>query len=368
MTSWPWERVLPDARPWVAASDDPAARWLVLTGVLDRPPEDPDVLAARAAMLAHPDTADLVARLAPWDTPLSVSGHHHPAYAPNLLELLADRGLRAGDEPRVDGVLAAMLEHRDDEGRFTALGARRPSDAPAWSVLLCDTHAVAGVLVRYGHGRDTRVRAAVERIVADRAPTAQGPGWPCRPDPVTGFRGPGRVGDLCPQVTLQALRTVGRLPAAADAGLLDAARTVLSTWTRRGVEKPYMFGHGRSFKTGKWPATWYSALAMVDVLGGWPALWRGPDARPEDRRALAEVAACLITYSTDDDGRVVPRSTYRGFEGHSFGQKRAPSAFATARTLTALHRVDDLAEDVAAVDVARLGSSKGGSGTAQLPA
>lgn len=148
-------------------------------------------------------------------------------------------GLRAGDEPRVDALLATMLEHGDADGRFAALGARRQTDSPAWSALLCDTHAITGVLVRYGYGSDPRVRAAVDRLAADLVETAQGPAWPCRPDPVTGFRGPGRAGDLCPQVTLEALRAVARLPVAdRPGGMLAAARTALGTWTRRGTEKP----------------------------------------------------------------------------------------------------------------------------------
>jgi hypothetical protein len=150
--------------------------------------------------------------------------------------------------------------------------------------------------------------------------------------------------------------------------VLGVARVALSAWTRPGVDKPYMFGHGSTFKTTKWPVTWYCAQLVLDVLGRYPALWRGPDADPADRRALAELAACLIAYNADDAGRVVPRSAYRGFEQHSFGQKKEASAFATAQVLTVLHRIDDLAPDAAAVDIAGLASSKGGTGVARLPA
>jgi hypothetical protein len=64
---------------------------------------------------------------------------------------------------------------------------------------------------------------------------------------------------------------------------------------------------------------------------------------------------------------VTPRSTAKGFASSSFGQKRTPSGFATARVLAVLHRLDDLAADAAAVDVTALRSSKGGSGTALPP-
>ena len=372
MTPWPWAELMPDPRDWVAASDDPAARWVLLTGVLDHPDDhadsDPDVASARAQMLAHPDTADLLDRLEPWDRGGPLSGHNQLKFAPNLLGLLADRGLRPGDDPRVDGVVEQMLEHQDDDGRFMSCAALRGQEAPAWGTLPCDNHAIVETLIRYGRADDPRVRTALDTTVADLTDTAQGRAWLCRPDPGTRFRGPGRKADMCPQVTLEALRAISRLPDDRQPpGLLDVARIALGCWRRRGTENPYMFGHGKGFKTSKWPVTWYCAQQMLDALGRYPALWRGPDAEPQDRRSLAEVAACLVAYNTDGDGRVTPRSVYRGQEQHSFGQKKVPSAFATAQVLTVLHRLDDLAGDAAAVDVARLGSAKGGTGTARPP-
>lgn len=60
-----------------------------------------------------------------------------------------------------------------------------------------------------------------------------------------------------------------------------------------------------------------------------------------DRAALAEFAVCLVAYNVAADGRVVPRRTYRGFETFSFGQKKKPSPFATARMAVALRRLVD---------------------------
>ena len=366
-TTWPWTALLPDARPWVAASDDPGARWALLTGVLDLPDDDADVAAAREEMLVHPATADLLSRLEPWDGGQPLSGHNSPAYAPNLLNLLADRGLRAGDDPRVDALFEQMLDHQEPGGRFPAYAPWRGGDT-VWGALLCDHHAILDVLIRYGHGDDPRVRAGVDRMMADLADTAQGRAWPCLPHSVTGFRGPGRKADMCPQVAIEALRALGRLPhGRRPPRLLDVGHVLLGVWRDRGTAKPYMFGHGKAFKTTKWPVTWYSAHEVLDALGRYPHLWSGPDADPDDRRSTAELAACLIAYNTDDDGRVVPRSVFRGFEDHSFGQKKQPSAFATAMLLTVLHRLDDLAPDAATVDVTALTSSKGGTGTALPP-
>jgi hypothetical protein len=162
--------------------------------------------------------------------------------------------------------------------------------------------------------------------------------------------------------TLQALRAFSRLGAAdRPDDLLDAARVVLRAWRERGEEKPYQFGHGVHFKTVKWPPTWYDAYAAVDTLGRYPALWRGSPGG-DDARSLAELTACLVAYNVSPDGTVTPRSVHRGFELHSFGQNRHPSPFATALLLAAVRRVEELAPRVMDVDVATLGSSKGGSG------
>ena len=85
------------------------------------------------------------------------------------------------------------------------------------------------------------------------------------------------------------------------------------------------------------------------------------------KTTLAELTACLLAYNVSTDATVTPRSTYRGFERHSFGRKRQPSPFATALLLTAVRRVDELAPEVLRVDITALGSSKGGSGQAVAP-
>jgi hypothetical protein len=353
---------------WLLDAGEPAARWVTLTAILDRDPGDPAVQAAHRDVIADPATRALAARLPDWASGARLSGHSSPAFAPNLLNLLADMGAAAGDFGEIEQVLDSMLAHQESSGRFPSYAPARGSEQPVWGALLCDSHAVLEVLVRFGRAHDSRVQAGLERLAADITSTAQGPAWPCLPHSASGWRGPGRKDDFCPMVTLQALRTFARLPPAQQpAGLLGAARTALRAWRARATEKPYMFGHGRQFKTVKWPPAWYSAYAVLDTLGRCPPLWHGPHADPADARALAELAACLAAYNLSADGTITPRSTYRGFEGYSFGQKKSPSPFATALLLAVLHRLDDLAPTAVTVDIQALPSSKGGTGTAVPP-
>jgi hypothetical protein len=363
---WPWAGAgVEDPRGWILASADPAAHWLLLT--MDRSPDDPDVHAARMAVLADPATDALIGRLPDWEAGAAFSGHNSPAFAPNILNLVADMGVRGGDDPRIENLLDVMLDHQDPDGRFQSFAPLRGGDQPAWGALLCDTHAITEVLVRFGRGDDPRVRAALDRMEADLTQTEQGRAWSCRPDPVTGFRGPGRRGDMCPQVSVEGLRTFARLGADRRPPMGEVARVVLSAWGDRASSTPYMFGHGRSFKAGKWPSTWYSALTVLEALAGYPALWAGPSADPDDRLQVAELVACLIAYTMDAQGRVRPQSTFRGFEDFSFGQKKVPSPFATAKVLSVLDPYTGLAGDVVQVDVLALASARGGSGRVQPP-
>jgi hypothetical protein len=356
-----------DPLPWLLASPEPAARWVALTGLLDLPPDDVDVRRAHRDVVAAPSTASLVERLPDWTRDQRLSSHASPAFAPHLLGLLADMGVQAGDFARVDHLLDTMAAHQEPTGRFPSYGVAAPGEEPVWGALLCDSHDVLDALVRFGRDDDPRVRAGLDRMAADATQTTQGRAWPCLPHSVSGWRGPGRREDACPMVTLQALRAFSRLPAGRrPTDLTASARVLLRCWRERASQKPYQFGHGRQFKTVKWPPTWYGVYAVVDTIGRYPEAWSGPGTEA-DARAVAELTACLLAYNVSSDGTVTPRSTYRGFEDQSFGQKRHPSPFATALLHAAAHRVDGLAADIRTVDVRALTSSRGGTGTAVPP-
>jgi hypothetical protein len=353
---------------WILASYEPAARWIVRAHLVDGKQHRRLATAEHDAVLADPATQALIDRLPEWESATGLSGHQSPAFAPNLLGLLADMGVAGGDDERIERLLDAMLRHQLPDGRFASFATSREAPEGGWGSLFCDTHAIVDVLLRFGRGQDPRVIRALQTTLVDLTTTNQGPSWLCRPDELSGFRGPGRKQDFCPQATLEALRAWTYLPLAKrPANLHSVARTSLRAWRSRADEQPYMFGHGSRFKIIKWPTTWYDIHGVLDTLGRYPSLWRGRDADPADRRALTELVACMLAYNVAADGTVTPQSCYRGFENYSFGQKKQPSPFATARLLQVLRRFDDLADESAAVDVTELTSSKGGTGTARPP-
>jgi len=326
-----WLDLLPaDPRPALLEADDPSARFVTLTGVLGVTELDPEARAARAAVIAAPGIHALVDRLPLWEPGLKFGGHNSPAFPPNLLRLLYLLGVRAGDFPRVERILDRMLRHQADDGRFLTPGGTTGGEA-TWASLPCDHFAILEVLLLFGRGSASQVEAGLARVRETFAGTAQGPGWLCVPDPVAAWRGPGRKNDVCLQATIEALRLFSLVPASSrPRQIVDAARTVLGAWRRRGAEKPYMFGHGRRFADGKWPPTWYEASTVLETLAAFPSAWKLKGASSEDRGSFAEITRALAS-TFGPDAMVTPRSCYKGFEAFSFGQKKIPSPWATAR-------------------------------------
>jgi hypothetical protein len=340
----PWLDLLPaDPRLLLLESAEPWARFTTLTKVLGMAERDEPARSARAAVTSHPAIRSLVQGLPAWGASLSFGGHNSPAFPPNILRLLHSLGVRAGDFPRVERILDAMLRRQAGDGRFLTPGATTGAGKAAWTSLPCDHFAILEVLLLYGRDGTAEVAAGLERVRDTFGATAQGRGWLCIPDPAAKWRGPGRKGDACPQVTLEALRLFSLVSSSRrPRGIVEAARTLLRAWRCGSAEKPYMFGHGKRFVDGKWPPTWYDASAVLEALAAYPSAWKWSAAPAADRRSAVEIVRALAS-AIGPDGLVTPRSCFKGFEDWSFGQKKTPSPWATARLCGVLRPFSSLA-------------------------
>ncbi len=163
-----------DPTSWLLASDEPAARWITITRLQGIAEDAPAAIAAHEAVVADDRTRALLDLLPDWEAPSEVSGHDRPLLATNLLDLLGDMGMREVDDERIARLLDQMLAHADADGRFQMYGRERGGDTPRWGALLCDTHAIADVFLRFGRGDDPRVRRALEAARGDLVETDQG--------------------------------------------------------------------------------------------------------------------------------------------------------------------------------------------------
>lgn len=305
---------------WLLDSAEPWTRYRALRDLLGRPADDPEVLAARAALLAHPQVQSLIAQAAAW--PGRAIGRHndasHPIYA---LSTLADFGLTAAD-PGLDRAAAAVLAHRSADGALLSVLNVAPAfggtGEDTWSWVLCDAPTLLYALLALGLGQEAGVQAAVTHLVnaVDEA------GWRCRCGPELGrFRGPGRKADPCPIANVYALKALSLVPEYLDSpATRRGVEMLLGHWERRADVKYYLFGMGSDFRKLKYPFIWYDILHVADVLSRYPCVHADP-------RFQEMVAA--ITAQADSQGRYTAGSMYQAWKGWSFADKKQPSPWLT---------------------------------------
>lgn len=296
---------------------------------LDR--SDHEVVAARTAMLSDPKIRSLVSIVAaPW-RPLN--SHRSPSHPIHILEFLSDVGLKAGDlEVRV--AIDRLMANISEEGQF-----RVPMVIPkhfggsgveemAW--VICDAPMIVSSLAQMGLAEDPRVVRAALNIAA----LSSEKGWRCKGSKEIGkFRGPGRKEDPCPYATLISLRVMSEFPGLASS---DAAKfgteCLLDLWKDSRERHPYQFYMGTDFRKVKAPLVWYDILHVADVLSRFSGV--RSDLRYADMMSV-------LTSKADHQGRLTPESIWQDYRDWEFGQKKAPSRWATFLYLRIIERNSD---------------------------
>ncbi|MBN1661507.1 MAG: hypothetical protein JXA93_24150 [Anaerolineae bacterium] len=310
---------------WLLTSSEPWTRYRTLLDLLDRPADDPEVRAARADMLAHPQIEALVAHATTWGTS-PLQRHNDAGHAIYALSTLADFGLQA-DDPGIAPAVDAFLAHQAPEGAFqTLINIPRNfggSGEDAWTWIVCDAPTVLYILLGLGVGTDTRIQRAVNHLIS----LVDDNGWRCVGSPDIGkFRGPGRKDDPCPIANVYALKAIAAAAAHGRPDLLDGsaaragAEMLLSHWEQQGERKMYLFGIGTDFRKLKYPFVWYDILHVTGVLSRFPFLHDDP----RFREMVETIAA-----QADTEGRYTATSMYKAWKGWSFADKKNPSPWLT---------------------------------------
>ena len=138
---------------WLLESHEPRTRYRTLVDLLDRPGDDPQVQAARAEMLAHPQMQELVDNVAAWPGhPLK--RHNDVSHLIYKFSTLADFGVRAGDAGMRAGIEAVLVAHQSQEGAFESLvnvpKAFGGTGEDMWTWMLCDAPTLLYALQAIG--------------------------------------------------------------------------------------------------------------------------------------------------------------------------------------------------------------------------
>ncbi len=323
-----------DLTQWLLESDEPWTRYRTLVDLLDRPEDDPDVQAARAEMLAHPQVQEMIVEAATWPG-YALKRHNDAKHAIYKFSTLADFGVRASDPGMAAGIEAVMAHQSPEEAFQILVNVPKTfggTGEDTWTWMLCDAPTLLYALLAMGLGDDERVQRAVNHLVG----LVDDNGWRCVVAPELGkFRGPGRKADPCPIVNVFALKSLAQVPELLDSpATRTGAEMLLWHWEHQTERKIYMFGIGTDFRKLKYPFVWYDVLHVVDVLSRFPFVHAAP-------RFWEMLEA--ITVQADEKGRYTATSMYRAWKGWSFADKKSPSPWLTFLVLRVQKRIGQVA-------------------------
>jgi hypothetical protein len=340
-----------DLMQWLLKSDEPWTRYRTLVDLLDRPEGDPEVRAARAEMLAHPQVQALIAEAATWPG-YALKRHNDASHPIYKFSTLADFGVRADDLGMAAGIEAVMAR-QSAEGAFqTKLRLYKRFggvDGERWTWMACDAPTLLYALLAFGLGDDERVQKALDHLVG----LVDENGWRCKAALEFGetFNGPGRKADPCPIVNVYSLKALSQVPELLDS---PAARTgaemLLWHWEHQTERKIYLFGIGTDYRKLKYPFVWYDILHVVDVLSRFPFVHA--DARFREMvetitaqadEACPELVLSEVEGQSRRDGRYTASSMYRAWKGWSFADKKNPSPWLTLLVSRVQKRIGQMA-------------------------
>ncbi len=309
---------------------EPWVEYRTRVDLLEQPESDPQVRAARKAMLVDPKIKSLLSELADWPGTV-LNSHRSASQSFHKLSFIAELGLSV-DDPPVKKIVQKVMQHQSNQGPF-----QLPTNVPVhfggsgkdeWAWALCDAPVILSSLIRLGMDDDPRVQSAIEYLNG----LVRENGWPCAVSPELGkFRGPGRKEDPCPYATLVMLNVLahtcliclanhGRCQGVPELQKSGPAKigveTLLSLWEESKEKHPYMFYMGTDFRKLKAPLFWYDILHVLDVLSHFE--WARKDKRFHQMLSSVEAKA-------NNDGQFTPESVWTAWKDWDFSQKKLPS-------------------------------------------
>ncbi len=311
---------------------DPWVQYRTRVDLLGQADNDPAVIAARTAMINHPQIQEIITELSNW--PGAVLKSHKDAKHPiHKLTFLADLGLKA-DDPGMDIIIQKILSHQTGEGPFQVL-TNIPthfggSGKDEFSWMLCDAPVLIHALIKFRLENNSSVQLAIQYLIK----LVRENGWPCAASSVLGkFKGPGRKDNPCPYANLLMLKALSQSTNwRDDPSCHVGVETLLNLWERRKTKKPYLFAMGTDFMKLKAPLIWYDILHALDVLTHFPWLKKDP--------RLLEIVE-IVNSKMDDQERFTPESIWLAWKGWDFGQKKEPSRWLTILVQRIIKRISE---------------------------
>jgi hypothetical protein len=336
MADWR-DRLNGDPLPWLLDEASPAVRHLALRDLLDRPADDPDLRAARAAATAANPIAAILAAQDPagwWEKP----GHGYgPKYRGTTWSLIFLDQLGADpDEPRVRAGCAYVLAHSQARtGGFACSAAASEKPPPPGVVLHCLTGNLLRAFIGFGWLDDERVG----RAIAWQATAITGEGEPhwnaATPGP--GFRCGANEGFPCAWGAAKSLLALARIPPDRRSPAVDRAieASVDFLLSADPAVADYPMGYGNTKPSGSWFRLGFPSGYVADVLQVLEAL---AEAGVGHDHRLTPAVDWLLAQQ-DAEGRWANRYPYAGKMWVDIDEPGAPSRWVTLRACRVLRAI-----------------------------
>jgi hypothetical protein len=329
-----WKSLLnADPLPWLLEPDEanPGVRYFALRDLLDRPVDDPEVVAAQdAVMRAGPVPAILDAQYPDgyWMKPGPI---YSPKYRGTVWQVLFLAQLGAdGCDDRIRRTVDYVFEHGQAEsGAFAMSGT--PSTA-----IYCLWGNVTRALLDLGFWGDERLTYAIEQLARSitgdgydwyRKGGVQAPGFYCSAN----YDLPCGWGAVRALWALNGVPAEGRTPVVEVA--IQASVDFLLSYDVARADYPY-----KERVSSSWFKFGYPLGYVTDVLLNLEALaeaGRGGDPRLDE-------AVDLVLAKQDDQGRWPMEYSYNGKMWVDVEEKGKPSKWVTLRAVRMLKRMGEL--------------------------
>ena len=325
-----------DPIPWLLEGD-PSLRYFTLTELLGAAPDDPEVAAARGAIMREGAVPRILAAQGA-DGHFGERDRYYTAkYTGTVWQLiiLAELGADGADERVRAGCEAIMRDAQDPEsGGFSTGRSKKAGGGLHSMVIPCLTGNLTFSLIRLGMLDDPRVQRAVDWITTyQRFDDAEGEaptGWPYQPLEMCWGR------HTCHMGAVKALKALAEVPPerrspAAQRTLSDGAEFLLRHHVHRRSHDL-----GRDSKPG-WRRFGFPLMYQTDVLEILGILTRLGYRDERLREALD-----LVASKADADGRWKLQSTFNGRFVVDIETKGEPSRWITLRALRVLQAAGTL--------------------------
>lgn len=317
-------------------ADNPGVRYFALRDLLDQPPDAPEVVAARAEVMATGPVPVMLAA----QHPDGGRQKHGPGYAPKYtavvwqVTFLAQLGADGAD-PRVRRACEYVLEHsRAPYGGFTATATNA-------GMIHCLQGNLCAALLDLGMAGDPRLREALDWLA--RSITGEGIAPATEKDaPVhyylSGNNAPGfccaaNYKQPCAWGAVKAALALGKTPAGLRSQAVEDAIRVTTDFLLScdPAEADYPMGYSEK-PNGSWFKFGYPIAYVTDVLQNLEALaLLGHGRDPRLANALQ-----LVLSKQDAEGRWKMEYGYNGKTWVDIETKGKPSKWVTLRALRVL--------------------------------